>query len=118
MSGCGSVLLYGLWFGLIAGYTVTTLFSGVAVCRSNWPLIAKQAQERSEVHPHHEQQQHHTCPDEVAESCNPQGGLRSFSTRLGAPLLQNAADAAPVSVPPMPQQPVAASDAEGWAVAD
>ena len=46
---CGSVKLYGLWIGLILGYTVTTLISGAAVCLSDWPLISKSAMERSEA---------------------------------------------------------------------
>ena len=46
---CGSVRLYGLWLGLILGYGVTTLISGTAVCLSDWPMISKWAQERSEA---------------------------------------------------------------------
>eukprot|EP00966_Prymnesium_polylepis_P316526 7314060-Prymnesium_polylepis.2 len=48
---CGGVQLYGLWFGLIGGYTVTTLFSLVATIRSDWPQLATLAMKRSECLP-------------------------------------------------------------------
>ena len=38
----------GLWFGLIGGYVVTTALAAFAVCRSDWPALAKRAQERAE----------------------------------------------------------------------
>ena len=41
--------LFGLWLGLIAGYSITTLISGAAVLRSDWAHLSKLAQERSEV---------------------------------------------------------------------
>ena len=47
--GEGVLPLYGIWFGLIGGYSVTTIISGVAVLRSNWEAISKKAQERAEV---------------------------------------------------------------------
>ena len=47
--GEGVLPLYGIWFGLIGGYFVTTIISGVAVLRSNWEAISKKAQERAEV---------------------------------------------------------------------
>jgi len=49
--GDGVLPLYGLWFGLIGGYAVTTLISGAAVLRSDWAYLAKRAQERSEAAP-------------------------------------------------------------------
>ena len=48
---CGAVKLYGLWLGLIGGYSVTTIISLWAVMTSNWQSISKRAQERSEAVP-------------------------------------------------------------------
>ena len=48
---CGDVKLYGLWLGLTGGYAVTTVIAWSAVLRSDWPAIAKRAQERAEVLP-------------------------------------------------------------------
>ena len=49
--GEGTLPLYGLWFGLIGGYGVTTFISIVAVLRSDWRGLATRAQERSEAAP-------------------------------------------------------------------
>ena len=135
-AGCGGVLLYGLWFGLIGGYSVTTLISGIAVCRSNWPLIAKQAQERSEILPGALSGASHGQSDggaggassswSVNQPDRAQGEASTASSRLAAPLLQNGTDARPEvlastprrGVPPVPQLPISRSAAELWAEAD
>ena len=46
---CGGVLLYGLWLGLIAGYSLTTFVAAAAVLRSDWHRVSKEAMERQEV---------------------------------------------------------------------
>ena len=46
---CDGLRLYGLWFGLIAGYALTTCISGGAAICSDWPRLAKAAALRSEV---------------------------------------------------------------------
>ena len=46
---CDGLRLYGLWFGLIAGYALTTAISGGAAVWSDWPRLAKAAAARSEV---------------------------------------------------------------------
>ena len=48
---CGDTQLFGLWFGLICGYMVTTLISMVAVARSDWGALAKTAISRAERAP-------------------------------------------------------------------
>lgn len=40
----------GLWWALVAGYSVVTLAAGTAVLRSDWVAIVRRAQERQEVH--------------------------------------------------------------------
>ena len=127
---CGAVLLYGLWFGLIAGYTITTLISSAAVLISDWPLIAKQAQERSEALPRPSHRPVYcesggdvppAGPPNPADAacCDPNRPSRGPPSRCGAsshmeaPLLQNAAP-----VPPVPTQPVSMPEAETWAEAD
>lgn len=40
---CGDTPLYGIWLGLIAGYSVTTLIAGAAVLRSDWPALSLKA---------------------------------------------------------------------------
>ena len=40
--------LRGLWLGLVAGYAVTTVLSGAAVLRSDWPRLSQLAVARSQ----------------------------------------------------------------------
>ena len=131
---CGRVKLYGLWLGLIAGYTLTTVISGVAICKSDWHALSKQAQERSEVMPQPAGGEVDGCnggrtaPCIAADTCDacqpvPQDGTLVLPAQagsrhgMGAPLLQNAA-------PPggeAPQQRhgrIATEDAENWDLAD
>lgn len=118
---CGRVLLYGIWLGLIAGYVVTTLIASYAVLISDWPLLSKQAQERSEAIPAPPPPR----PPARAEPSGggapaPDGSIQSRTRRtadgMAAPLLQDAGPLPPV--PPMPQEPVTVADAEGWSLAD
>ena len=105
---CGSVKLFGLWLGLIAGYSITTLISGAAVLRSDWAHLSKLAQERSEVqHASGQVQQ----PD-GSRSPRDGSGHMSRAPVMEAPLLQNE-----VTPPPAYQHPSAA-DAETWQEAD
>ena len=48
---CGGVELYGLWLGLIGGYTVTTVLALFATLKADWPRLACLAQKRSEAVP-------------------------------------------------------------------
>ena len=47
---CGDVKLYGLWIGLIVGYTLTTAISSTACACSDWERLSKQALVRNETH--------------------------------------------------------------------
>lgn len=124
--------LYGLWLGLIAGYGVTTLISGYAVCRSDWALIAKQAQERSEALPRaapcHEAGADDTCGSggggSVQEgatdtSCGRQGGGMRAPLLAGAAADEIVPSPKPTGrAPPAPDTPVSEETASEWATAD
>ena len=124
---CGAVRLYGLWFGLIAGYSVTTFISGAAVLCSDWSRIAKQAQERSEVNPRapgEESDVGHAAEEvspssAVTATCG--GGLSAIASQSShsSPLLLNAAPTGMLpQLPPMPDEAVRAAEAEAWDLAD
>ena len=145
---CGTVLLYGLWLGLIVGYAITTLVAGVSALRSDWPLAAKRAQERSEAAQIASRPcdgiQEGTGSDTASASSSGHspsegeytprvggGKQRRSGSLLAAPLLAApaalpptplypgvAADAAFNPLPPTPSRPVLASEAEEWAEAD
>jgi Na+-driven multidrug efflux pump len=44
---CAGVPLRGVWLGLVAGYSVTSTLVLIAVCRSDWPALARAAIARS-----------------------------------------------------------------------
>jgi MATE family multidrug resistance protein len=90
---CGEVKLYGLWIGLIGGYTVTTFVSITAVYLSDWELISKQAQARSEARQSADTPVGHGgASDGAAPAAHDSSSSRGDSnSNMAAPLLLNTA---------------------------
>jgi len=92
---CGSLQLYGLWFGLIAGYTATTLIACIAVACSDWEGLSAAAVKRSEAAgsaaPGQAAWGEAVCEPEPAQPLPQAEGGR---TTLRAPLLEGASDSA------------------------
>ena len=70
---CGAIKLYGLWLGLICGYSITAVLAVCAVLCSDWTRLAKLARDRAEVQ--------HDGPVDGAERAAAGGGVAACAVQ-------------------------------------